>query len=314
MSDANIIPVARNAYVAEIEAFKRKLLGAVAKHGKSPAALEEIEHITRDALPKITAELKTAQVAAFVKPYKELVKALPPAHPHTPPIRDNTDHGTVFPGVLKSVEFIRTRVPFGQAEYDQLTADAQNVAFTVSRVQTLGGIETVRKAIASDIEQGGTLDEFRRELKKDVETSELSDRESESLYRTHVGRAYAAGQIAVYDSPAVRSAFPYMLYSATHDNRVRPDHLALERMGLNGTAVYRADDPFWTVYYPPWDWNCRCQAFPLSVRDAAKYGVREAQEWLKTGRPPLYPEFVSLPQFPLPVGWVPTSRRLSPIG
>ena len=40
------------------------------------------------------------------------------------------------------------------------------------------------------------------------------------------------------------------------DERTRDEHAA-----LNG-CVYPVDDPFWDAYYPPNDWNCRCDAEP----------------------------------------------------
>jgi uncharacterized protein with gpF-like domain len=44
-----------------------------------------------------------------------------------------------------------------------------------------------------------------------------------------------------------------LAYYATHDARVRDDHLAMETLGLDGTNIYRADDPIWREYLPPWD-------------------------------------------------------------
>lgn len=314
MHNPSLVPRALNSYAATVARLRRSLLGAVARYGRSQRTLSEIHRLAREAFPKIVAELKTAQMAAFTTAAVELAKDVPEVAKRTFRIRDHKEHGIVYPQVQRAVEFLQTRMDFEQHEYDQLAEDAQAVAFAVAKVQTIAGTRAVRDAIIHDVQTGGTLREFRDRVRKVAEASDLSDRETEALYRTHVGRAYAAGQIAVYDSSAVRSAVPYLLYSATHDSRVRPNHLALEHLGLNGTAVYRADDPIWNLYYPPWDWLCRCQAFPLSVRDAAARGVREAQEWLKTGTPPVNPEFVRLPGFALPKGWIPTGRRLSPLG
>ncbi len=41
-------------------------------------------------------------------------------------------------------------------------------------------------------------------------------------------------------------------YRTAHDDRVRPEHAALDRVTLPIT------DPFWEEFYPPNGWNCRC--------------------------------------------------------
>jgi hypothetical protein len=87
----------------------------------------------------------------------------------------------------------------------------------------------------------------------------------------------------------------------------------MEQLGLDGTAVYRRDDPVWLKFYPPWGWQCRCIVIPLSVEDAAARGVKEAIRWVQTGRPPASPAWVKPLPFDIPKGWVPTGRRLEPV-
>lgn len=44
----------------------------------------------------------------------------------------------------------------------------------------------------------------------------------------------------------------YLQYRTAHDDKVRPEHAALDRVTLP------MSDPFWESYYPPLSWNCRC--------------------------------------------------------
>ncbi len=44
----------------------------------------------------------------------------------------------------------------------------------------------------------------------------------------------------------------YLQYRTAHDDKVRPEHAALEGVTLP------MSDPFWETYYPPNGWNCRC--------------------------------------------------------
>jgi hypothetical protein len=71
----------------------------------------------------------------------------------------------------------------------------------------------------------------------------------------------------------------------------RHQHKELEKLGLNGTAVYRRDDPFWDLFTPPWDYQCRCGVRMLTIAQAAGLGVKEAIEWLDTGVAPMRPEW-----------------------
>lgn len=118
-----------------------------------------------------------------------------------------------------------------------------------------------------------------------------------------MSQAYSTGLIEVLNHPLVADEFPYLAYHAVHDSRVRPEHLALERHGLNGTNIYRRDDPIWERFTPPWDYQCRCAIIPMTIEDAARAGVHEAQEWLRTGLPPSTPEWVTPPPFSPPEGW-----------
>lgn len=156
-------------------------------------------------------------------------------------------------------------------------------------------------------ESGGTLAKFQKKATEALSDTPLADWQTETLYRTNGGRAYAAGQQYALSQPLVGSGFPYVLYSATHDARTRPDHLMMEKLGLDGTAVYRADDPVIRRFWCPWSWNCRCVCIPIDLRTAASYGVREAKLWIETGRPPAMPEYVAFPPFDLPPGWVPVN-------
>jgi len=46
----------------------------------------------------------------------------------------------------------------------------------------------------------------------------------------------------------------YLQYRTAGDDRVRPEHAAMEGITLP------IDDPFWEAYFPPNSWNCRCVA------------------------------------------------------
>ena len=63
-------------------------------------------------------------------------------------------------------------------------------------------------------------------------------------------------------------------YRTAGDDKVRPEHAA-----LNGVTL-PPSDPFWSTYYPPNGWNCRCTV--VQVRKA-KYPVTPHEEAMKRG-------------------------------
>ena len=303
--------------VSDLAARVRRAVVRLAGRGRG-GALEDVRRELARAEPELAAAVADAQLLAYVRGGRSIARrpAVRRALPILEPVRwEPTAAGRseLWPQVAEAARSLAELVPATAAEFDRLDAEARAVAFTVARAQSVDAVRAVRDALAADVARGGTLREFRAAVAEELATSAVGPAQTEAIYRTHVGRAYGAGQVAVLDDPAVRTAVPYLLYSATHDSRTRPEHLAMESHGLDGTAVYRADDPVWDTFYPPWAWNCRCLVIPLGVEEAAELGVKEARDWKRTGRPPAVPQFVKAPPFRPPAGWVPTGRRLTPL-
>jgi len=286
----------------------------------------EARRLVASAEPQLAEHLRAGQLLGFFKSAQQTVKAAG-VRPRTDvtPLAD--DHGRLGPiplppaspeaypsPVLVNVAFganwLQQRIPFERAEFDKLDEQAKRVAFTAAGVVGDAAVGKLRDRLAVAVEKGQTLAEFTRETKAALDVSALTPAQLETLYRTHVGRAQTAGKMRVLSSPLVGDQFPYLLYSAVHDSRVRPEHKAMETIGLNGTAVYRRDDPIWNLFLPPWDWNCRCEVIPLDKETAAQYGVVEAMEWVRSGEPPGVPTWVELPPWRPPDGWIPTSSAL----
>jgi SPP1 gp7 family putative phage head morphogenesis protein len=67
-----------------------------------------------------------------------------------------------------------------------------------------------------------------------------------------------------------RDVFPWLQYQTKGDGRVRAEH---DR--LNG-IVLPVDDPFWSAYYPPNGWRCRCSVKPLTDAQLEKQNLKPA--------------------------------------
>lgn len=241
---------------------------------------------------------------------------LPPLIPPSPPfgstwLVSQPDHPDVrWPAVEAAARQLIGQRIVTPEEYQELEADARAQSFAIARMVTGPAVVAVRDAIAEAVMYGGGLRRFRANVGQVMNAAGLTDSQVETIYRTHTEMARGAGVMQVLGHPLIADEFPYVAWDATHDARVRPDHLAMESAGLSGTNIYRADDPLIRWAWPPAAWNCRCHVTPLTVEDAAAAGVAEAMEWVRTGTPPDRPAWVSSVPIRVPRNWPARDGRI----
>lgn len=211
-----------------------------------------------------------------------------------------------LPLVDEAVRALAARGVLAKQDYEDATTAARATGEAEGLALSDELANAVRAGLTQAVADGMGLDEFRDYLEEHVAPGTvLSDGWTEGVFRTGVMAAYAAGQDRILDHPVVADAFPYILREPIRDSRLTPLCEVLSYSGLNGTGVYRRDDPVWQRFRPPSHWRCRCGTIPLTVEMAAHRGVKEAQQWLRTGRPPERPAWVAPPPVELPEGWEP---------
>lgn len=202
------------------------------------------------------------------------------------------DEPTVrFPKLEKAAKFLADKAIVSASEFERLTQDAKSRAFVAGSEASRATMESIRDALAEDVAQGTSLKGFRNRLRERIDTSAMGPGQLERTYRTNVQQSFGQAQEDLASHPIVRDVFPYAQYDAIHDYRARPEHRAMEKYGLDGTNIYRADDPVWRLFTPPWGFNCRCAKTFITIESAARKGVKEAKRWLETGHAPLAPEW-----------------------
>ena len=201
-----------------------------------------------------------------------------------------------FPSLERALAQLVEREILPAEDFYSVTSEARQQAFTISGDITTGAIESIRDVLAEQLRGPVDREAFTVQAKAAVDGLSISDSHLEHVFRNATNTAFSQGMEDVLESPLVGDAFPYRAYYPIRDSRVRPDHLALEKRGLDGTNVYNARDPVWTMFRPPWDWQCRCGFNPQTVEQAAAKGVREAQRWLRTGVAPETFAFVEWPK------------------
>ena len=164
---------------------------------------------------------------------------------------------------LEALEYAHNKKIVLPDEFYSMDLKTRQMATTVSFLSSLEQIETVIKAVNKSIADGGTFNDFQ----KLIAESEiiLPKHYLDNVFRTNIQNAYGHGRWQQQQRNKAKR--PYLMYSAINDSRVRPAHLALNRI------VLPIDHPFWLTHYPPTGFRCRCSCIALTEKQALKYGI-----------------------------------------
>jgi len=164
---------------------------------------------------------------------------------------------------LEALEYAHNKKIVLPAEFYSMDLKTRQMATTVSFLSSLEQIETVIKAVNKSIASGGTFKDFQ-DLIAESEII-LPKHYLDNVFRTNIQNAYGHGRWQQQQRNKAKR--PYLMYSAINDSRVRPAHLALNRI------VLPIDHPFWLTHYPPVGFRCRCSCTALTEKEALKYGI-----------------------------------------
>lgn len=169
---------------------------------------------------------------------------------------------------LEAMQYAQLKKIVLPDEFYSLDLRTRQYASTVSFLTSLEQINTVMHAVNKSIADGSTFNDFQ----KLVAESEIILPESylDNVFRTNIQSAYAHGRWQ--QQQRNKAARPYLMYSAIDDSRVRPSHLAMNRI------IRHIDDPFWLIWYPPNGFRCRCTVIALTEKQALKYGITSDED------------------------------------
>lgn len=173
----------------------------------------------------------------------------------------------------EAIRDFRKRAPLTDPEFRRLSDAERRRAFWVAGVTQARMVQEVRDAITRALEEGTTLQDFKREMS--AKLAEAWGGEDgprmETVFRTNLLGAYNGGRHQIFSDPVVREARPYLRFDAVGDSRT--SDICDE---LDGT-VLPADDPFWQKHTPPLHHNCRSLLVPLSADEAEDEGITGAR-------------------------------------
>lgn len=183
--------------------------------------------------------------------------------------RRNTDAATHF----------AKKMPLPSDAFATLSQEHKARAFRILTVNKLRLVNRAVELFKRAIERGDDYAVIQRELLAYFDSEKIARPPLHRLqlaFRQNVLQAYSVQRTQTLRDPDVIEQFPYWQYLTVGNgepnvNNVRPTHAALHGQ------VFRADDPFWDHYDPPWEYNCRCfkvaltpgqvQAMRVPVRD-----------------------------------------------
>ncbi|MFY4986059.1 phage minor head protein [Acinetobacter baumannii] len=163
-------------------------------------------------------------------------------------------------------------------DWHETLDNAHSRAFTVAKVARMDLLQDIRESLVTALEKGQTLEQWKASItptlqskgwwgKKTVINPEGREQEVQlgsprrlrTIYDTNMQSAFAAGRYKAMLAGA--ETRPYWEWRHITISNPRKQHVA-----LNG-RLFRFDDPFWNVAYPPSEWGCKCRVIARSARE-----------------------------------------------
>lgn len=174
----------------------------------------------------------------------------------------------------EAIAFLKAKLNVPTATWTDVWQAMHDKAFMVAGAQAEQLVDDFHQAVLKAIEEGRTLDQFRRDFDRIVAEHGWSyhgsrNWRSKVIFQTNIRTSYAAGRSAQIER--LKAKRPYLRYVAVMDDRTRPAHRAWH------DTVLSVDDPWWDTHFPPNGWNCRCTVQSLNARDLKRYGLRVSE-------------------------------------
>ncbi|WP_289346178.1 phage head morphogenesis protein [Acinetobacter baumannii] len=163
-------------------------------------------------------------------------------------------------------------------DWHETLDNAHSKAFTVAKIARMDLLQDIRQSLITAMQKGQTLEQWKANItptlqekgwwgKKTVINPEGREQEVQlgsprrlrTIYDTNMQSAFAAGRYKAMLAGA--ETRPYWEWRHITIRNPRKQHLALDGQ------IFRYDDPFWSVAYPPVEWGCKCRVIARSARE-----------------------------------------------
>jgi SPP1 gp7 family putative phage head morphogenesis protein len=177
----------------------------------------------------------------------------------------------IFGASEVALQYFRDRVPLTKTEWEALSTQARQKAFTVANVAQADIIQQVLDSLVNAQEEGLSLKEWRDGITETLTaawggTVDNPPHRLAVIFRNNVQTASSHGRIRQMNHPDVVRLRPYRLFDAVSDKRVTDICKKRHRVLLP------ADDPWWESNTPPLHHQCRSRIRSLRKRQAMRKG------------------------------------------
>lgn len=170
----------------------------------------------------------------------------------------------------EATDFFRSKVDMPTKAWTDLRYGAHARSFSMAGATSMALLSDMRASLQKAMEDGTTLEEFRKDFDKHVEQHGWDYKggrnwRSRLIFEVNINMAQAAGHWEQIQR--LKESHPYLRYVIIDDDRTRDEHRVLLDI------VLPVDHPFWSTHYPPNGWRCRCFVEMLTKRDLKSYGL-----------------------------------------
>ncbi len=172
----------------------------------------------------------------------------------------------------EQINFFLKKLNLPTDSYLDLTGADHDNAFVVAGANRNEIIADFRKAVDNAINNGATLEEFRKDFDKIVKKHGWDynggrNWRSRIIYETNLYSSYQAGRYQ--QQMRIKHLRPYWQYRHRDGQQhPRPVHQSFDDL------VLPYDDPFWQVYYPTNGYGCKCTVIAHSAKSLQKRGLK----------------------------------------
>lgn len=232
---------------------------AIAANKRGDDPMESFRRVLMEAAPLVADSMVMGHLTGEKRSVTTLAKESPISLANTPhghAIQFLADRLNVSPDRLDALRRV-----YGSEAIRVLKNTASTITDTMQDAMPKAWQELHTQTTVRDVaRQGMHVREGTKAIRQALATAGVTPNNSytvENLFRTQIQMAYGAGRWQADQDEAVQEILWGYKYVTVGDDRVRPEHVALD-----GTTLPK-DDPFWRSSWPPNGYSCRCSTIPI---------------------------------------------------
>lgn len=160
----------------------------------------------------------------------------------------------------KAIQWFLKKVVVPTERWDDLQREQHDHAFVIAGLQNAQILDRFKGKVREFIEEGKTLEDFRKEFEAIAtetgwEYNGSPSWRSKIIALTNARTSYSAGRFQQMEEPELKAARPFREYRHGGSAEPRQKHISVPPFGWNG-LILRADDPWWNAHFPPNGFGC----------------------------------------------------------